>query len=239
MKIEVYCLANNEELLMPYFMRHYNQFAKVILLESCSKDRTIEIAESMGAEVRSFDKPDEINDLWFTELKNTVWKDSTADWVMIVDADEFIYHPDIVSLLEQTEYTALLPAFYNMYSDVFPTAEGQIYDEVKYGRRWGGEANIYGKINIIKLPDITDTNYSPGCHRANLRGNVNIGVTSDIKTLHMRNLSREFTVNRVMSHARRMGEYNKKMGWGAHVFKSKEEIIAQMEEEMRDLIKVL
>src|SRR4030066_1175068 len=100
MLIIAYILCNNEERLMPYVMRHYSQFAKVIILESNSTDQTVEIAHSMGAEIWSYDVPDEIDDRWFTELKNNCWKESKADWVMIVDADEFIYHPEIVKILQ-------------------------------------------------------------------------------------------------------------------------------------------
>jgi glycosyltransferase involved in cell wall biosynthesis len=100
---------------MPYFMRHYSQFANVILLESCSTDRTIEIASSFGATIWKYDVPDEINDEWITKLKNNCWKDSRADWVMIVDADEFIYHPNITEILRKTDAMIIRPKFWNMY----------------------------------------------------------------------------------------------------------------------------
>ena len=239
MKIEVYALAHNEEKLMPYFMKHYGQFAHVVILENNSTDRTVEIAKSMGAEVWEYDVPDEINDQWFIDIKNNSWKNSKADWIMVVDTDEFIYHPDIKTFLSETLYTAFLPSFYNMYSYVFPTTDGQIYDEVKYGVRWGGEMNIYGKINLIKRPEIEEINYLPGCHKANLKGIVKLCVTNEIKTLHMRNLSVEFVVDRTVRHARRLSELNKKMGWGSHFTKSPIEIEHEMLGVMQNLEKVV
>jgi glycosyltransferase involved in cell wall biosynthesis len=239
MNIEVYCLANNEEKLMPYYMRHYSQFAKVILLDNNSTDRTVEIAKSLGAEIRTLNIPDEINDQLFVAIRNECWKGSKADWMMWADADEFIYHPNLLDILQTTSATAILPAFYNMYSGMFPTTEGQIYEEVQYGSRWGGEENIYGKVNIFKLPDITEINYNPGCHHVDLRGNVILDTHTEIKTLHMRNLSREFVIARNQRNSRRLGALNRKNGWGTYVDRSPEEIIKLFDEEMAETIKVV
>lgn len=239
MNIEVYCLANNEEKLMPYYMRHYNQFARVILLDNNSTDRTVDIARACGAEILTLNIPDEINDQLFVDIRNDIWKKSTADWIMWADADEFIYHPDIVSILETTKATAILPAFYNMYHETFPVTQGQIYEEVKLGARWGGEENIYGKVNIFKLPDIKEINYNPGCHRVNLKGNVVLDTKTDIKTLHMRNLSKQFVVERNMRNSRRLSKFNRDRGWGTYVDRTKEEIEKLFEEEMSQSTKIL
>lgn len=60
--IEVYIMARNESRMIPYLMRHYGQFAKVIFLESNSTDNTVCLAESLGAEVRQFLMMDELSD---------------------------------------------------------------------------------------------------------------------------------------------------------------------------------
>jgi glycosyltransferase involved in cell wall biosynthesis len=232
MNIEVYCLANNEERLMPYIMRHYTQFAKVILIESCSTDNTVKICKDLGGAVWSYDLPDEINDQWYTDVKNTCWQKSKADWIMVVDADEFIYCPNIVSVLENTKSTIFLPLFYNMYSDVFPTTDGQIYEEVRLGNLWGGEQHIYGKANIFKLPEIKKINYNVGCHQIKPVGDVRLEITDDIKTLHMRNLSKEFVIERNARNSKRLSSLNRKNGWGLYVDMSPEEAGKRFDEEM-------
>jgi glycosyltransferase involved in cell wall biosynthesis len=234
MGITVYCLANNEEMLMPYYMRHYSQFAHVIILDNNSTDNTVNIAKSLGAEIITLDIPDEINDQLFVDIRNNCWKNSDADWIMWADADEFIYHPDITEFLKNTDATAILPAFYNMYSDTFPTTDGQIYDEVKLGSRWGGEENLYGKVNIFKLPDIKEINYNAGCHRVNLKGNIKLITSNEIKTLHMRNLSREFVVNRNARSSKRLSEFNRVRGWGLYVDMTASEIRDRFDKEMRE-----
>lgn len=236
MNIEVYCLANNEERLMPYFMRHYNQFAHVILLESNSTDTTVEIANNMGAEIWKYDVPDEINELFFTELKNTCWKKSSADWVMIVDADEFIYHPDVKKVLRYSQATVIMPRFINMYSEKFPTTERQIYDEVKRGVE---QFSPKPKMNVFRPRAIKTIDYFPGCHEAFPQGNVKINSNTGLLTLHMRNLSKEFVIERNMRARHRNSQMNKEMGWGVHVEWPQEEWERIFDEGMRNAIKIL
>jgi glycosyltransferase involved in cell wall biosynthesis len=237
--IEVYCLCNNEEKLMPYFMRHYTQFAKVILLANNCTDRTVEIAKSMGAEIHNLVIKDEFHDNLFTAIRNEYWKSSKADWIMWADADEFIYHPNIVQILKDTKATAILPAYYNMYSKKFPTTKGQIYDEVKLGARWGGETNEYGKVNIFKLPEIREINYNAGCHRADLKGQVVLSATDLLKTLHMRNMGVKFVIDRNKRSASRLSESNRRNGLGLYVDRPEEKIRELFVQEMSEARRVI
>jgi glycosyltransferase involved in cell wall biosynthesis len=218
--------------MMPYFIRHYGQFARVVILANNCTDNTVGIAESLGADVIELDIPDEFDDQRFINIRNNIWKGSKTNWVMWADADEFIYHPNLVEILETTKATAILPAFYNMYHDRFPTTEGQIYDEVKLGSRWGGAENIYGKVNVFKMPDITEINYNPGCHHADLKGNVILDSRTEIKTLHMRNMGKEFVVARNARNSARLSVLNRKNGWGLYVDRPQEETERLFDEEM-------
>ena len=233
MKIETYILANNEEKIIPYVMRHYTQFSDVILLENSSTDRTIEIVESMGGEVWTYDREDNINDEWFTYIKNNCWKESKADWVIIVDADEFVYHPNIKEYLEKTDATIFLPKFFNMFSENFPTTEGQIYEEVNMGRQEGG------KMNIFRPSEITDIDYSPGCHSAAPKGNVILKTDSELITMHMRHLSKQYVIDRNARFSKRLSQLNREKGWGWHVDLPAEDIIRYMDDSMKTLIKIL
>ena len=234
--LEAYILCNNEEKLMPYIMRHYTQFAKVIILESNSTDRTVEIAHSMGAEIWSYDVKDEIDDRWFTDLKNNCWKESKADWVMIADADEFIYHPEIVKILQKNHNTIIQPKFYNMYSEQFPTTGGQIYEEVNRGVE---QFSPKAKMNIFKPRAIKEMGYFPGCHEAFPVGVTRIDIDSPIKTLHMRNLSKEFIIERNLRARRRNSEQNRLNGWGCHVDWPEDEWIRRYEEGLKEATEII
>src|SRR5574343_401098 len=97
-KIEVHSLLHQGAQLIPYFIRHYQQFADIIFYESDSTDGSPDIAKRLGAKVLPLPTGNEVNELVFLQMKNNCWKDSKADWVIIVDTDEFIYHPNIVEI---------------------------------------------------------------------------------------------------------------------------------------------
>lgn len=231
MKIEVFCLAHQEEKILPYFMKHYTQFADVTLMEGHSTDRTVEIAESYGAKIWKVDSNNEVNDDIWTNLKNNCWKESKADWVIICDADEFVWHPNLPKFLEETDFTILLPRLFNMFSDEFPTTTGQIYDEVKHGKEGGA------KMNIFRPSEIEEINYSVGCHYARPVGNVKLGVTSEVLTLHMRHLSAQYVIDKNAYLFKRLSEVNKSRGWGYHLGSTPEEVRKYMHNEMTQLIK--
>jgi glycosyltransferase involved in cell wall biosynthesis len=223
MLIEAYILCNNEERLMPYIMRHYSQFAKVIILESCSTDNTKDLAHRLGAEIWSYNVPDEMNDRWFTDLKNTCWMESTANWVMIADADEFVYHKDIVKILQTTDATIIKPKFIEMYSEKYPTTKGQIYDEVNRGIEH--ESTGGNKMNVFRPDRVIEMNYAPGCHAADPKGVIKVSTDSGLLTLHMRNLSEKYVLERNKRHSERRSAINKENNWGDHVDFPIEEVI--------------
>jgi len=208
----------------------------VIILESNSTDRTVDIARSMGGEVWTYNVSDEINDRWFMDLKNNCWKDSKADWIIIADADEFVYHPTFERYLKATYYSIIRPRFFNMYSKQFPTTQGQIYDEIRIGVE---QTSPKPKMNIFKPSHVKEMNYYPGCHEAFPTGRIRIIEDSPIKTLHYRNLGIDFVVERNLRARKRNSDLNKQNGWGVHVDWSVEEWKQIFEEGLRNAIEVI
>ena len=236
MKIEVYIVVNNEEPIIPYIMRHYGQFAKVIFLENSSTDNTVKLASSLGAEIRVYDYPDELDDRKLLDMKESCWKESSADWIMIVDADEFIYHPNIIEVLKESKATVIHPTFHNMFTEVFPTTKGQIYDEVNMGT--DGDFWL-SKMNIFKPKEIKSINYAPGCHFAYPEGNVIIDNNSSIKTLQMRFLSRQYLIDKYQHSKERMSALNINNGWGIQHLWSDEQINKYFDDNIPKLIKIV
>ena len=240
MEIEAYILVHNEERLMPYIMRHYSQFAKVVILENNSTDRSVDIAHSMGATIWKYDIFDDKDELTLLDIRNNCWKDSKADWVIVVDADEFVYHPRLIKVLEKTNKTAFIPVFYNMFSDTFPITDGQIYEEVQYGSRgdeWDKALNK--KMNLFKPSELTEINYGPGCHTTKPEGNVKIGKLKSLMTLHMRFLSRQYVIDNYKMQAQRISPINKENNWSGHYEWSEEVINKFFDDRIPNLIKVL
>jgi hypothetical protein len=124
-----------------------------------------------------------------------------ADWVIIADADEFIYHPQIKDVLEKAknEGRQLVQCEgFSMVSDKFPTTNGQIYDEIKTGfsdRR-------YSKWTIFS-PDVSIC-FKRGRHWKPIGfKDVKTNRDASIKLLHYRFIGRDYLENRTTKNLER------------------------------------
>jgi hypothetical protein len=213
MKIEVFAICYNEEKLLPYFLRHYSSFCdEITIYDNQSNDSSKKIIKlNPITNLVSYDTNKEIRDDIYLEIKNNCWKKSKADWVIICDIDEFVYHPDIRDILSHMDHiTAITPEWFNMYSAKFPVTKEQIYTEVNLGMSGGA------KLNLFRPDQLTEINYSPGCHACYPEGNVMLSQWTGIKTLHFRYLSKEFVLSRNASYFARLSQQNKDNGWGFH-----------------------
>ena len=233
MNIEVYALCHQEAKIIPYFMRHYTQFASVTLFEGYSTDGSKELAESLGAKVVFFESHNETRDDLMIDVKNNCWKQSQADWVIIADMDEFVYHPNLPKYLSTIKDTIILPRCFEMFSRKYPTTKGQIYEEVCHG------IETRSKMCVFQPRKLKEIAYGAGCHDALPEGEVYINRTSEIKLLHMRHLSVEHIVERNKYLAGRMSEINKRMGWGWHVSMPEETVYNYYAENQIKLMKVV
>lgn len=66
-----------------------------IVVDTGSTDRTVEIAEKLGAKVFHFDWVDD-----FSKAKNYALSKATGDWIVFLDADEYIHEKDQKKLVE-------------------------------------------------------------------------------------------------------------------------------------------
>lgn len=236
MNIEIYALCHQEAPMIPYFMRHYKQYGQVFLFEGHSTDGSATLARSLGAIVISIDTGNEIRDDLFTDIKNNCWKDSWADWVIICDTDEFIYHSHFVEYLKTLQDTVIAPVSYEMFSDQFPTMQGQIYDEINMGIRHPIGSNC--KMCLFRPREVKNINYEPGSHQAYPEGNIKINLNSEIISMHMRHLSVEYVVQRNLYYRQRRSSINKRNGWGFHVEATRAEVQQWFDVHKPNLVKV-
>jgi glycosyltransferase involved in cell wall biosynthesis len=168
MKVWAYVTVWNEEKMLPYYLRHYSLFCeRIIVLDNKSTDSTLDICKQWPmVEVREFDTNETFNDYVHLDLKHKCIEESkgNADYIIISDCDEFIYHPNIIQFLQENKYPVIFPAGFQMVSHSFPTGEGQIYDDIKTGvpDPW------YSKPIIINPNKIESLIWIEGCHEIEL-----------------------------------------------------------------------
>ena len=211
MTIEVFAVCFNEVRMIPYFMRHYSKYGAVTIFDNESTDGSAELARSLGATVFSFSTNGEFREDILTHLRNDCWKDSKADWVIVCDIDEFVYHRNFLWALNNAWGTVLMPRMFQMYSTEFPTTKGQLYDEVRKG------VEMKSKMCLFKPSQFQQMNYEMGCHHAYPEGNFILNVQTEIINLHFKNLSVDYALARNAELTARQSEVNRTRGWNWHI----------------------
>ncbi len=197
MKIDVYSIMRNEIKILPYFLRHYETFAdRIFVWDDGSDDGTREILEAhpkvtiLPLNLGRCDDDYFVAHLWPQYRKSRGY----ADWVICVDADEFVYHPNILTRLEELGQQGIRRVYcygFTMYHPEFPITTGQIYDEVKLGvaDKWSSK--------LVLLDPELNMRWSRGRHRySHLGGNVTAMFDTGIHILHFRYLGWEYYMER-------------------------------------------
>lgn len=170
MTTHVHILCYNEEEILPFTLRHYRTFAdRIVVHDSFSTDRSRDIAKALGVEVVDWDTGDALNDELARKLKAECWHGTMPDWCIAVDADELIYFPEGAARCLREYRAQGLPAVrpygFEMYADVFPTGEGQLYDEVKMG---APDNYWYAKPALYAPKLIQSIEYEAGAHHVRI-----------------------------------------------------------------------
>ena len=201
MKVCVFAVMHNEAAMLPYWLRHYRPLAdQIVIFDDHSDDGTPGLAWAAGCDVRPYPGAG-LDDQEFVDFAAATYPEArgAADWCLWVDADEFIYHPDLRGRLAafQAAGVRLPPVMgYSMFANAFPTTSGQIYDEVKVGVR----APFFDK-PVIFDPRLS-LRWIPGKHALAEPVDAKRGAEA-LKLLHFRHLGeRHFTGRNARNHAR-------------------------------------
>ena len=181
----MYTVCWNEEQFLPYFLKHYSTFAdRIVVYDNQSTDSTPDIVRNCPiAELRTFDTNGWFDDNTNAKIKNTCYKESIgeADYVIVVDSDELIYHPQLQKTLLQHKRDGItLPRTkgLDMVSWRFPAADRDITKLVRLGRY----AEEYSKRCIFD-PSL-EMNFKLGCHSCSPEGNIVENNSAELSVLH-------------------------------------------------------
>lgn len=113
-RISACMIVKNEEELLPGCLESIRDWVdEIIVVDTGSTDRTVDIARQYGARV--FHQP------WtgdFSYHRNYSLQQASGDWIFIIDADERIVSDDVPLIrhgVDQTEYAVLSLGVYNVY----------------------------------------------------------------------------------------------------------------------------
>jgi hypothetical protein len=142
MEIHLYALCWNDADMLPFFFRHYDPVvSRYFIYDDHSSDDSRDLLHSHpNVEVEPFVRSDpESFTLSEMSISNECWKRSRgwADWVIVTDIDEHLFHPSLTALLMR--YKALgvtiAPALgYQMVAEEFPRPDELLCETRSYGR---------------------------------------------------------------------------------------------------------
>jgi glycosyltransferase involved in cell wall biosynthesis len=223
MKISVFLLCYNEEILIDKAIRYYREkfpSCTIIIVDNKSDDRSIGIALSNKCELISFDTQGHQNEAILLRMRNNVWRIAESGWVIMADMDEWLVMTEKELEDEDQKGTTIITTKgFNIVGDsktttlddvnIFEWKEG-VYDEA------------FSKRVLFKIPDV-DICYSWGAHTCNPIGNIKYSKKEYILK-HMNWLGKEYTINKYKNRYERNKVLHNDGSFNAHYFLKREEI---------------
>lgn len=103
--ISAIVIAKNEEKMIKECIASLSFCNEIVVVDSGSEDKTVEIAEKMDAKVFRYESQD------FSDLRNFGASKATSDWILYVDADERVP----LRLKEEIELKILKESIFDAY----------------------------------------------------------------------------------------------------------------------------
>lgn len=234
--IHYYAICWNEERMLPFMFQYYERFVDYFTIyDNYSDDHSECIIHSHeNAEIIKF-KTEGFDDTKHNDIKNNCWKQSRgkADYVIVCDIDEFLYHRDItaaLTLLKSNRYSIVKPFGYNMYNREYPCyrLEKPITEQVKRGVR----IPMFDKCILFDPHAIVEINYKPGAHECHPWGRVKKYRGEDLKLLHYKNIGLDQLLHRTQLYSARLSDSNIIHGYGIEYLDGYKDIIETFEKNI-------
>lgn len=229
MNVDVYTLCWNEMAILPFAIEAWKRFARhVYVFDNGSTDGSIEFLEKYDwITVEHFGKDTEKSNKQNSNIKNTKWKGSDADYVVVCDLDECLIGKDVKKTLEDCKKRGATIVEVEWYDFINPENEIPQYQEGKtlyevspYVRR-----NNKAKTLVFDPKKITDINYSVGAHYCSPKGVVKKFKPKGLFVHHVNNcLCLDYKLKRYEIQNARLSAEDKRRRWGIHYGRSKKEI---------------
>ena len=153
LKLEIITMWHNEEFLAPFFLNHYNYVDKIhIFLDADTNDNTLNIIQQYkNVSIEEMKFPDGMDDNLKKEKFNSFYPRLDCDYVLLVDADEFIFDVQKhLSVYNETVHFTKLWNVYRHYSEKDLDSTIPIKEQRTHGVSDFEGWDVYTKPNIIK-----------------------------------------------------------------------------------------
>lgn len=173
-KISIFLLCYNEELILPYTLKYYKSrfpTAEIVLIDNQSTDNSCKIAEENGCKIRKFESNNTMDEHMLLWIRNHIWKEFVKDsWVIMCDMDEWL---DITEMeLEEEESKGITILSTQGVNMVGESNKVDLSDINLFEIRKGFLDDNFSKRLCFKYPDIDGIEYWFGAHKCFPQGRV-------------------------------------------------------------------
>lgn len=213
--------------MLPFFFRHYDPLVtRYFIHDDGSTDGSLALLLGHPkVTLRRLERRGDGLIGMAPDFYETCWHVSrgVADWVIIVNIDEHLHHPDGLAYFDRCRRRGdtILPATgYEMVSPEFPPGNAVLSDAVVTGK----PLRHLDKLCVFDPNGIRRINYEVGRHHAAPKGYVVAPRRSELKLLHYKYLGAPYVVARQAELRDRISQSERERGWGSHYFKSAKKI---------------
>lgn len=224
MRIGIITMWYNEELLAPFFFRHYSYVDEIhILLDTATKDDTCSTFwMHPNVKVEPFTFEDGFNDRIKQGKINELLKTKKDfDWIIAVDADEFVFslYESVPSFLFKTRegivYTDMWTVFRHATEHDLDYSKPPVFQR-RYGDPLFKGIHKFWRKPAVVRPQIPLT-WGMGCHRIVNREKINLKFCRErLQGVHWANADPIISIRRRLASRQRQSEYNLKNNLQRH-----------------------
>lgn len=229
MKISIFLICHNEEVLLPKTIEHYKKYlpsSNFTIYDNMSTDNSVSIAKKLGCNVFIFDTKNEMDDFKITKIKNNCWKAILDGWIIVSDMDEWLCINEEWLEREEREGSTIIET--QGFQIVANSKKEDLSDIDIHKQKMGFACEAHSKKICFRAGEL-DINYGLGGHSCEPKGNIKWGGSYMIK--HMDWLGLPFKLNKNKNRFER-SQRLRKMGIGTHYKKNEKEIICTFEKNI-------
>jgi glycosyltransferase involved in cell wall biosynthesis len=227
-KVSIFILCYNEEILLPHTIAHYRKnlpTCDITIYDNESTDNSVAIATRLGCKIISFKSGNRIDDFIYVKIKDNCWKGAEG-WVLVIDMDEWLCVTE--EDLYNEESTILRVKGLQMIGE--STSE-DLSDIDLHSINKYVEYKMENKSLCFLSNSIDEINYSVGAHKANPIGRVIYSQRVYINK-HMSMLGLPFLIQKMKKRYER-SEIIRSIGLATHYTDN----ASKVEEEYKLLLK--
>ena len=247
--IEIMLHTWNEAHMLPYSVRFYQTrfptpgTLRITVHDQTSTDGTRELARRLGCQVHTTWSDHKLDVARGRSWRNNVWKASTADWVLIVDTDEWMdVWPDRLATYEVAGVTAVKArgAYLVWPSDTLDLSQEPrgVWKDNAIKSHGVSPVHMLSKPALFYRKAMNDTGISVGGHTARPTGRVKWLHETPIPLpmlFHAKYFDFSSLAARFANYRPRMTQENIQNGWGTQYLHTDNGTILAQFAHMRDI----